>query len=223
MADPIIHPKPRLDEYRLVNQGKEAALYQIPGRRVVHKFWRQDWILSTYPMFNSSGQIFIRAAKRAAKRFNTSSMADTDRTESKSIAHRGIPLGQFRRITFVLSHVSQDILNQARAAGIPSPAVARVVPHPTKDLYVLELTDVSKPGHKIISGNDFVRDYKTRCSNFNAITGGIDEDRKILLKLGYEEDSPNHPPNSAWLVRLNEKTGKAKRFLWDVTNLRIIP
>lgn len=50
---------------------------------------------------------------------------------------------------------------------------------------------------------------------------GIERDLAKLRELGYEEDDELHPSYSAWLIRINDKTGKAERFLWDATNLKM--
>ncbi len=230
-----VHPKPMHIGYRLVGYGNEAAVYQIPGRGIVHKFWRMQWILAHYPMFDirwrTRGRLFQQASARAAKWLDSQEGRSTfenprfgglgvDKVPIEKGAH-GIPMEQFRRITFVLSHASRDILRRARNEGIPSPAIARVVMHPKKLLYVLELTDLSKKDHIIFSGNELeVRNRNSAIKNFEEIKRGIERDKRILRQMGLEEDLDTHTMNSAWLIRLNERTRIGERILWDVTNLK---
>ena len=215
-----VHPKKEYPPYELVNSGKEAAIYSRPGTGVVHKFWRQGWILANYPMFDSKGRLFKQAAKRAAEEFQ-SQTHDAELRQKKDHVHRGIPIEQFSKITFILSKVSEDIINRARRAGILAPTIARAINHPFKPLYVLELSDLSKEGHKIISGNELKAEHsRNPIRNFKEIMEAIEKDKAKLGQLGYKEDIENHPINSAWLIRINEKTREAERFLWDATNLR---
>ena len=213
------HPRRVIYSYPFVSAGREAALYRVRGRGVVHKFWRQDWILANYKMFRNEKRAFAKSAKRAQDRFRTGH--DLAPVENTEVPHRGIPIEQFKKITFIMSKTSEDIINQARKKEIPVPEVARAISHPKKDLYILELSDLTKKGHTIVSGNEFISMYTKKVKNAEEIQAGMDQDLKKLKRLGYEQDLDTHPPYSSWLVRINNKTQEAERFLWDPTNLRI--
>ena len=135
------HPKRTIYSYPFVNSGFEAALYSVKGKGVIHKFWRQDWILANYQIFHSGKKAFAKARKRAQKRFQSGH--DPLPVENPKIPHHGIPIKQFKMITFVLSKASEDIFNQARKKRIPVPEIAKAIRHPKKDLYILELSDLS--------------------------------------------------------------------------------
>lgn len=220
-----LHPRPVQYGYQRIGYGNEAALYRIPERRVVHKFWRQEWILAHYPMFDSRGRLFRQMVRRAEGRINPSQSAifqhDTQHQGPQRIYH-GLPVEQFGRITWILSRFSQDLLDQARRNGIPTPRIARTVSHPTKPgMYVLELSDLSKPKHTIASIHELPEiAHAHPVDNLPEIMRGIQEDKRVLRRLGYEEDRAEHAPGSAWIVRINDRTHRAERFLWDVTNLR---
>ncbi len=215
------HPKREIYTYPFLSKGFEAALYKVKEKNVVHKFWRQDWILANYPMFASGKRAFKQASRRAAKRFSSSH--DALLKEDYSAPHHGIPIEKFKMITFIMSKTTEDIIKQAGKAGIPVPPVARTVRHPKKDLYIVELSDLSKPGRTIFSGNEFVRNPGIKPEIKGRIVELMNNDAEKLFEMGYEQDIETHPVYSAWLVRVDKKTGKAERFLWDPTNLRIVP
>jgi hypothetical protein len=171
-------------------------------------------------MYLNKKRVHKRAAQRASRRFSSRDHATLTSSELKEVPHHGLPLSQFSKITFVLSGMTEDVLNQARTSGIPCPPVAKMVHHPYKEMFVVEMSDLSKRGHRIVSGNELdLPETKKLIKNADEIKKGIESDKSKLLKLGLKIDSTIHPPDSAWLVRINEKTGVAERFLWDATNL----
>ncbi len=224
------HPRAELytDEhgYQLIGYGREAALYRKPAAKVVHKFWRQDWVLAHYPIFRSGKRYFTRAASRAAERFtraDSENRHDLIEKERSDVPHHGIPIDDFRRITLILSVASQDLIRQARTLGIPTPKVARAIPHPTKPLYVLEISDLSKKGHSILTGNELYNENKRqRIENYRELLDAIKEDEKKLAERGYVQDLKNHPANSSWIIRINNRTRIAERFFCDVTNMTML-
>lgn len=217
----FVHPRKVMGaRFTKVNSGKEAVLYKDKKTKHIFKFWRQDWILSTYKMYLNGTPVHRRAAIRAARRFDLRDHQIFQTTESKEIPHHGIPLNQFAQITFVLSGMTEDVLSRAKKLGIPCPSYAKMVHHPTKEMFVVELSDLSKPGCIIVSANEITSlEIKKGIKNFDEIIEGIESDKKLLASIGLKSDESQHPPLSGWLVRINKKTGVAKRFLWDVTNL----
>lgn len=212
-----IHPRKEMPRYALVNSGKEAALYRPAGQHMIHKFWRQDWVLSRYDFFQNGKRVYRKASKRAGRRFD-SDMVTGETVEQPNITHHGLPADQFRKITLILSTTTEDIIRQAKNIGIPTPPHVRAAPHPSKPLYIVEMSDLSKPGYSIASGMH-LEHLKKIVKNTDELLRLIEEDKRKLAALGYYEDSL-HPKNSAWLIRYNEKTGIGERFLWDVTNLK---
>jgi len=216
-------PEKSLDGgFELVNSGREAALYRLNGvKGRVFKFWRQDWILSNYKLLSNGQPAHKRAAKRAARRFHSLSHLHLDMVEKKNVPHHGLPINEFRKVTFVLSGMTEDVLNAARALGIPAPRVARMVLHPTKELYIVEMSDLSKKGADIISANELLNpNVAKKVKNASELIRLMGEDQRKLALNGIIEDSSNlHPPLSPWLIRVNTRTGIGERFLWDTTNL----
>lgn len=214
-----VHPRREMPLYNLVNSGMEAALYRHAPNNKIHKFWRQDWILSRYRFFKNGKRVYKNAGRKSARMFD-SDLVTAATVEKKGIAHHGIPIEEFRKITLVLSTTTEDIIRQAKAVGIPVPSRVKAVPHKTKPLYIVEFTNLSKPGCKIISAA-YLPDMAAQIKNSGKLLQLIEQDKGKLKELGYHEDLL-HPQHSAWLIRYNERTGIGERFLWDVTNLRTI-
>ncbi|MFH1256657.1 MAG: hypothetical protein V1494_05190 [Candidatus Diapherotrites archaeon] len=220
------HPRKTLyekkpEEARFVGLGKEAVIYRLPGKGVVHKYWRQAWILANYKMLDSKGLRYEQAARRAQKGFESDMHGHT--IEKKGHSFHGLPIKEFGKITFILSKTTEDILKRAGKVGIPVPRIAETILHPKQPLYILKLSDLSKEGCDIISG-ELLSDPRIQSviSNYSELQRAIRRDTAKLYELGYEQDIDLHPPNSAWLIRINKKTGKAERFLWDATNLKSV-
>ena len=194
----------------LAGEGVESTIKRLKGRKLVHKVFRLGWMEKRLSFGGNLGWI--------SKRYGT--MVQDASRDPHLIGRKRlqtIPPNQWKMLTFILAGHSVDVINTARRLGIPTPKVFRSV-LVDKKYYAIEMSDLSKRGTTIIAGHQLnYAQYQRGISNYEELMRQIWGDVEKLGKAGYVE-SEKHHPFGGWLIRVNNKTKIAERFLVDATN-----
>lgn len=210
-------PIPKPNYGTSIGHGMEARVYAVPGKPgLVHKLFSLSWISRKYPMGGKLEWI--------TRMTYSPTLAIKDVQPPKYGRHGLLRItpSQWSKITFILTGHSADVIKTARKLGIPTPKVYRPVSVQGKEgqYYVLEISDLRKPGTVLIPGNEiYAHNRKNPITNFDEITEAMFADKKKLNTAGFTEDIGVHEQLGGFVVRINEKTGRAERFLVDTSNM----
>lgn len=187
--------------------GHESFVFRSADRKgFVHKSFVPGWLTNAYTFGGRLSWLNENRRAKGDKRGGTIRQPSAE---------------EWNYITFILANHTVDVMGKGRELGIPVPKEFRRVKAfiNGEEEWVVEMKDLSLKGHSIHSADKvFKPGPRIRPANLNELREKIEDDIRLLKIRGVVQDDL-HPTYSAWLIRINNKTGLGERFLVDATNL----